>query len=146
MPRRPRSGLGYRLEETNTAAGRGADGVSNVAASATYALDMMFTAACPQPPDAPGANAGCATGAIGVNLHNAEVRAFFSPEEGNAYYNAVNYDPAPAMGTPTAAPSYYALLLFSRSGCRKGRWARPLTWGSCWRNRRGVCDGCGPRG
>jgi len=114
MPRRPRSGLGYRLEETNTAAGRGADGVSNVAASATYALDMMFTAACPQPPDAPGANAGCATGAIGVNLHNAEVRAFFSPEEGNAYYNAVNYDPAPAMGTPTAAPSYYALLLFSR--------------------------------
>jgi len=107
-------GLGYRLEETNTAAGRGADGVSNVAASATYALDMMFTAACPQPPDAPGANAGCGTGAIGVNLHNAEVRAFFSPEEGNAYYNAVNYDPSAAMGTPTAAPSYYALLLFSR--------------------------------
>jgi len=32
------------------------------------------------------------------------------------------------------------------AGCRKGRWARPLTWGSCWRNRRGVCDGCGPRG
>jgi len=109
-----RHGLGYRLEETNTAAGRGADGVSNVAASATYALDMMFNAACPQPPNAPSANAGCGTGAIGVNLHNAEVRAFFEPEEGNAYYNAVNYDPSPAMGAPTAAPTYYALLLFSQ--------------------------------
>jgi len=109
-----RRGLGYRLEETNTAAGRGADGVSNVAASATYALDMMFTAACPQPPNAPGTNSGCGTGAIGVNLHNAEVSKFFAPEEGNAYYNAVNYDPSPAMGTPTAAPSYYALLLFSK--------------------------------
>ncbi len=109
-----RHGLGYRLEETNTAAGRGADGVSNVAASATYALDMMFNAACPQPPQAPSANTACGTGAIGVNLHNAEVRAFFSPEEGNGYYNAVDYDPSPAMGAPTAAPEYYALLLFSK--------------------------------
>jgi len=106
--------LGYRLEETNTAAGRGADGVSNVAASATYALDMLFTARCPQPPDAPSANADCGTGALGVNLHNAEVRAFFAPEEGNAYYNAVNYDPSPAMGAPSAAPEYYALLLFAQ--------------------------------
>lgn len=107
-------GLGYRLEETNTAAGRGADGVSNVAASATYALDLMFHAACPQPPEAPGANATCGTGAIGVNFHNAEVRAFFEPEEGNAYYNAIDYDTTPAMGAPTAAPLYYAMLLFSR--------------------------------
>jgi hypothetical protein len=107
-------GLGYRLEETNTAAGRGADGVSNVAASATYALDMMFHAACPQPPQPGAANADCSTRAIGVNLHNAEVRAFFSPEEGNAYYNVVDYDASPAMGAPSAAPEYYALLLFSR--------------------------------
>jgi hypothetical protein len=106
-------GLGYRLEETNTAAGRGADGVSNVAASAAYALDMMFHTACPQPPDEPGANLQCRTQGIGVNLHNAEVRAFFAPEEGNGYYNAVNYDPSPAMGSPTAAPDYYALLFFA---------------------------------
>ncbi|MEV6110482.1 hypothetical protein AB0M28_38150 [Streptomyces sp. NPDC051940] len=107
-------GLGYRLEETNTAAGRGADGVSNVAAAAAYALSAMFHTACPQPPDRPGANADCATGAQGVNFHNAEVRAFFHPEEGNAYYNAVRYDPTDAMGAPTAAPVYYALLLFAR--------------------------------
>ena len=74
---------------------------------------MMFEAACPQPPDAPGANANCAAGAIGVNLHNAEVQEFFEPEQGNAFYNAVRYDPTPAAGAPTAGPTYYALLLFS---------------------------------
>lgn len=104
--------LAYRLEETNTAAGRGADGVSNVAASATYALDAMFHVACPQPPQSPGGNAACSVGAIGLNFHNAEVRAFFHPEEGNAYYNAIDYDTSPAIGAPTAAPLYYALLLF----------------------------------
>lgn len=107
-------GLGYRLEETSTAAGRGADGVSNVAASATYALDLMFHTACPQPPNTPGANSTCGTGAIGVNFHNAEVRAFFAPEEGNGYYNAINYDPTSAMGAPQAAPLYYAMLMFSQ--------------------------------
>ncbi len=107
-------GLAYRLEETNTAAGRGADGVSNVAASATYALDLMFHTACPQPPNAPGANASCGTGAIGLNFHNAEVNAFFKPEEGNGYYNAIDYDPTAAIGAPQAAPLYYAMLLFSR--------------------------------
>lgn len=109
-----RHGLGYRIEETNTAANRGADGVSDVAASATYALDMMFHAACPQPPDQPGVNATCGTGAIGVNFHNAEVNAMFEPEAGNAYYNAIDYDPSAAMGSPTAAPLYYALLMFGR--------------------------------
>ncbi len=107
-------GLGYRLQELNTAAGRGADGVSNVAASALWALDTMFNAACPEPPDNRSANAGCDTGAVGVNFHNAEVNAFFRPEEGNGYYNAVNYDPSPAMGAPSAAPEYYGLLLFSQ--------------------------------
>jgi hypothetical protein len=107
-------GLGYRLEETNTAAGRGADGVSNVAAAAAYGLDLMFHAACPQPPADPAANATCGTGAVGVNFHNAEVRAFFAPEEGNGYYNAIDYDVTPAMGAPTAAPLYYAALVFGR--------------------------------
>jgi hypothetical protein len=109
-----RRGLGYRLQELNSAAGRGVDGVSNVAASATWALAALFDAACPQPPNLPGANAECSTGAVGVNLHNAEVREFFLPEEGNAYYNAIDYDPSPAADAPTAAPTYYALLLFAR--------------------------------
>jgi len=109
-----RRSLAYRLGELNTAAGRGVDGVSNVAASAVWALEAMFNAACPQPPDAAGANIDCATGAIGVNFHNAEVREFFFPEEGNAFYNAITYDPTPAAGAPAAAPEYYALLLFSR--------------------------------
>jgi hypothetical protein len=118
-------GLGYRLQETNTAAGRGVDGVSNVAASATWSLRAMFEAACPQPPDQPGANAGCRTGAIGINLHNAEVDQFFAPEEGNAFYNPILYDPTPAAGPPTAAPSYYALLLFSRFA-QGSRGLRPI--------------------
>ena len=107
-------GLAYRLQETGTAAGRGVDGVSNVAAAATWALAAMLESACPQPRNAPGFNAGCDTGAVGINLHNAEVNRFFFPEEGNAFYNALNYDPTPAAGAPTAAPPYYALLLFSR--------------------------------
>jgi hypothetical protein len=108
-----RQGLRYRMDETNTAAGRGAPGVSDVAASATWTLDTLFHAACPQPPDQPGANADCHLGATGINVHNAEVRAYFFPEEGNAYYNAIRYDPTPAAAAPTAAPSYYALLLFA---------------------------------
>jgi hypothetical protein len=112
-----RHDLGYRIEETSTAAGRGAPGVSNVAASGIWALDTLFNAACPQPPNAPGANQECGVGATGLNLHNAEVRAFFFPEEGNAYYNAVNYDPTPnegEAGSPTATPGYYAMLLFAK--------------------------------
>lgn len=109
-----RHGLGYRLEEINSAAGRGVDGVSNVAASAVWALDAMFNAACPQPPHEPAANTDCHTGAIGVNFHNAEVGAFFAPEAGNAYYNAIAYDPTPTAGSPAATPEYYAMLLFAR--------------------------------
>ena len=109
-----RRGLRYRMDETNTAAGRGAPGVSDVAASATWTLDALFNAACPQPPDQPGANADCHLGAVGVNVHNAEVRAYFFPQEGNAYYNAIRYDPTAAAGGPTPGPSYYALLLFAR--------------------------------
>jgi hypothetical protein len=109
-----RRGLRYRMDETNTAAGRGAPGVSDVAASGTWTLDTLFHAACPQPPDQPGANVDCHLGATGINVHNAEVRAYFFPQEGNAYYNAIRYDPTDAAGPPTAAPSYYALLLFAR--------------------------------
>jgi hypothetical protein len=120
-----RQGLGYRLQEINTAAGRGVDGVSNVAASALWTLAMMFDAACPQPPNAPGANADCTTGSIGVNLHNAEVNTWFVPEEGNAFYNAIDYDPTPAAGAPAAAAPYYALLLFSRFA-QETRGLRPV--------------------
>ncbi|WP_028065489.1 hypothetical protein [Solirubrobacter soli] len=121
-----RRGLRYRMDETNTAAGRGAQGVSDVAASGTWTLDTLFHAACPQPPDQPGANTDCHLGSIGVNVHNAEVRAYFFPQEGNAYYNAIRYDPTPAAGTPTAAPSYYALLLFARLA-QGSTGLRPLT-------------------
>ena len=110
-------GLDYRVEETSTSAGRGAPGVSNTAASATWALDHMFNAACPQPPDDPGANARCQVGAAGINLHNAELNQFFRPEEGNAHYNAVNYDPRANeadAGSPTPAPGYYAMLFFAK--------------------------------
>ena len=109
-----RNGVGYRVEELNSASGRGVRGVSEVAASAVWALDTMFNAACPQPPAAPAANAGCGTGAIGVNFHNAEVGDFFRAEQGNAHYNALRYDVTNSGGAPTAAPEYYALLLFAR--------------------------------
>ena len=119
-----RHDLGYRVEETSTAAARGAPGVSNVAASSLWTLETLFKATCPRPPDAPQANQRCELGASGLNLHNAEVRAFSFPQEGNAYYNAVNYDPTPdegAAGSPTAAPSYYALLLFGKLGAGRRR-------------------------
>lgn len=106
--------VGYRLEETNTATHQGAPGVSDVAASATYAVDMMFHVACPQPPDQPDANADCAIGGIGVNLHNSARNGNFNPEDGGSYYNPINFDSSSAMGAPSAAPEYYALLFFSR--------------------------------
>src|SRR5215217_1217775 len=109
-----RHDLAYRVEEMNSASGRGVQGVSNVAASAAWALDTMFHAACPQPPSAPGANADCRTGAIGVNFHNAEVEEFFDAEDGNAYYNAIRYDATSAVGPPRVAPQYYAMLMFAR--------------------------------
>ena len=118
-------GLGYRLEEINTAAGRGAEGVSNVAASAVWALDAMFRVACPTPPDQPSANADCRTGAVGVNFHNAERNAFFKPEEGNGFYNAIDFDPGPAMGAPAPRPVYYAMLLFARFA-QGGHGLRPV--------------------
>jgi hypothetical protein len=109
-------GVDYRVEETSTAAGRGFEGVSNTAASATWALDHMFSAACPQPPDNPGANARCDVGAAGLNLHNAERNVFERPQDGNAWYNAVNYDPRPNAAdaeSPTPGPGYYAMLFFA---------------------------------
>ncbi len=106
-------GVPYRLEETNTAARQGAPGVSDVAASATYALDMMFHVACPQPPNAPGGNAECTVGGIGVNLQNAARNGNTHPEQGNAYYNVLYFDSSEAMGPPSPAPEYYAALLFA---------------------------------
>jgi hypothetical protein len=105
-----RHGLAFRMEEMNSAAGRGVAGVSDVAASALWALDAMFTAACPQLPDRPLANAGCRIGATGVNFHCAEARDIFRPDEGNAYYNPIAY----GRQRLRAMPEYYALLLFAR--------------------------------
>jgi hypothetical protein len=134
-------GRAYRLEEINSAAGRGAHGVSDVAASAAWALDAMFTAACPQPPDAPGANADCHIGAVGVNFHDAEVNRFFESAEGDAYYNPIRY----GSGTPAAAPEYYALLLFARLAQGAAR-LRPFATGVAhvrgWRCAQAGSGGC----
>jgi hypothetical protein len=93
--------------------------------AARHGFGYRLQEACPQPPDAPGANADCAIGATGVSFHNAEVRAWFFPEDGNAFYNAIDYDPSPAAGAPTAAPLYYAQLLFARFA-QGTRGLRPL--------------------
>ena len=42
--RRPATACAYRVEEMNSAANRGVHGVSDVAASAIWALDAMFNA------------------------------------------------------------------------------------------------------
>jgi hypothetical protein len=107
-------GLPYRLDETNTSARQGTTGVSDVAASATYALDMMFHLACPQPPDQPGANAECTVGGVGMNLQNACRNGNANPSQGNAYYNVIYFDPSDAMGPPVPAPEYYGALFFAK--------------------------------
>ena len=106
-------GLPYRLEETNTAARQGVTGVSDVAASAIYALDMMFHVACPQPPHLPGVNADCTVGGVGMNLQNAARNGNTNPSQGNAFYNVIYFDSSPAMGPPVPAPEYYGALLFA---------------------------------
>jgi hypothetical protein len=118
-----RLGIPYRIEETNSVANRGLAGVSDVAASAVWALDAMFTAACPRP----AGRAGCAPGASGVGFHNAGADADLPPSAGNARYNPVAYDPA-GPAAPRAMPEYYALLLFARfaAGTRD---PRPVTLG-----------------
>ena len=146
-----RHDLDYRVEETSTAAGRGASGVSNIAASSIWALDhAVQRERCPQPPNARVRTWSATSARRGLNLHNAEVRAFFFPEEGNAYYNAVNYDPTPDegdAGSPTAGPGYYAMLLFAKlaqgtDGLRpvsSRRLSRPAR-----RSRRGRCTASAP--
>jgi hypothetical protein len=103
----------YRLEETNTGARQGITGVSDVAASAIYALDMMFHVACPQPPNLPGANADCSVGGVGMNLQNAARNGNTHPEQGNAFYNVIYFDSSPVMGPPVPAPEYYGALFFA---------------------------------
>jgi len=106
-------GVPYRLEETNTAARQGVVGVSDVAASAIYALDMMFHVACPQPPDQVGVNANCTVGGVGMNLQNAARNGNTHPEQGNAFYNVIYFDSSDAMGPPVPAPEYYGALFFA---------------------------------
>jgi hypothetical protein len=85
-------------------------GVSDTAASALWALEAMFSAACPQPPQQPGANADCRIGATGVNFHCAEADEIFLAGGGNASYNPIAFGPRRLR----AMPEYYALLLFAR--------------------------------
>lgn len=78
-------GLPYRISEGNSIWGQGKPGVSNVFASALWALDFMWSVA---------ENNG-----QGVNFHGGGVRFVYSP------INAAN-------GITTARPAYYAMLAF----------------------------------
>ena len=109
-----RPGVPYRIDETSSAANRGAPGVSDVAASAVWTLDTMFSAACPQPPDAPAANADCHVGAIGVNFHNSEVRPTSSRRRATPSTTRSGTTRRPRGSADPRPPSYYAMFLFAR--------------------------------
>ena len=78
-------GLPFRITEGNSIWGQGKPGVSNVFASALWALDFMWSIA---------ENKG-----QGINLHGGGVRFIYTP------INATN-------GVTTARPLYYAMLAF----------------------------------
>lgn len=78
-------GLPYRISEGNSIWGQGKPGVSNVFASALWALDFMWSVA---------ENKG-----QGVNFHGGGVRFVYTP------INTAN-------GITTARPAYYAMLAF----------------------------------
>jgi hypothetical protein len=78
-------GLPYRISEGNSIWGQGKPGVSNVFASALWALDFMWSVA---------ENNG-----QGVNFHGGGVRFVYTP------INTAN-------GVTTARPAYYAMLAF----------------------------------
>jgi len=77
--------LPYRISESNSIWGQGKPGVSNVFASALWALDFMWSIA---------ENKG-----QGVNFHGGGIRFVYTP------INAAN-------GITTARPVYYAMLAF----------------------------------
>ena len=85
-----------RVAESNSVACRGHDGVSNVFASALWALDHLLTIA--------------ETGAVGANLHNAK-DGFYDPivsqESGPDANGNWSY-------STRVLPSYYGMLLASR--------------------------------
>jgi hypothetical protein len=78
-------GLPYRISEGNSIWGQGKPGVSNVFASALWALDFMWSIA---------ENKG-----QGINFHGGGVRFVYTP------INATN-------GITTVRPAYYAMLAF----------------------------------
>ena len=80
-----RRGLRYRMDETNTAAGRGAAGVSDVAASATWTLDTLFQRRLPA-----AARPARSQRRLPPRRHRRQrpqrrsADAYFFPQEGNA--------------------------------------------------------------
>lgn len=90
-------GLPYRISEGNSIWGQGKPGVSNVFASALWALDFMWSVA---------ENHG-----QGVNFHGGGVRFVYTP------INAAN-------GVTTARPAYYAMLAF-KYGATGGKLLAP---------------------
>jgi hypothetical protein len=91
------AGISWRLDETNSASGFGKPGVSDVLASALWAIDHLFTAA---EQGATGVNVETGTG-LGGGLTCAGVYLPFCGGDGAPY---------------TARPLYYALLLVHAAG------------------------------
>jgi hypothetical protein len=88
-----RSGLPYRMCETNSFYGGGKPGVSDTFGSALWALDYMFTLA----------SQGCA----GINMETGVNQLGFI-----SHYTPIGDD---GHGRYTAAPEYYGMLAFSQA-------------------------------
>jgi hypothetical protein len=87
---------GWRMDENNTFAGHGQQGLSDTLISALWAIDYMFEAA--------------KRGASGINFHNGETgmdgtRPF--------YYEPIKEDKGVVV---QVQPEYYGLLLFTEAG------------------------------
>ena len=140
-------GLLYRMDETNTAAGRGAPGVSDTAASATWTLDTLFNAACPQPPTSLGPTA-TATSAPRASTSTTRRSTGTSPRGGQRLLQRDPLRPLAREGKPDAG----AVLLRAAAvraaragddGPPPGRTGRDRS--SAWSMRgppvdRGVCS------
>ena len=87
--------LNFRLAESNTIAGGGVQGVSDVMGSALWGIDMMFELA--------------KTKAIGIN--------FATEGSGSVYYSPFTYNSSQLVGTNKVLvnPIYYGALLFARA-------------------------------
>jgi hypothetical protein len=92
--------LNFRLAESNTIAGGGVQGASDVMGSALWAIDMMFELA--------------KTKAIGINLA--------TEGSGTVFYSPFTYNSSQLVGNNKVVvnPIYYGALLFARAAQNNG--------------------------